>query len=119
MSESSIDRDEIEQLLSTNPTFDSFITETHKYINQTEDALIYETCLDLKIDPDIVKKQAVHIIALQKTLEKLFEKQTPKNAIDVVIQPFDVPIGLCPICKNGVNGSMNYCDECGQALNWP
>lgn len=28
-------------------------------------------------------------------------------------------LGFCPNCDNyGVNSEMNYCDKCGQALDW-
>lgn len=45
-------------------------------------------------------------------------KQTPMIPDDINTQTFDASIGICPICKNGVNGSMNYCDKCGQKLDW-
>ena len=27
-------------------------------------------------------------------------------------------IALCPCCGDGVNESMNFCDQCGQKLDW-
>lgn len=26
--------------------------------------------------------------------------------------------GTCPVCGHDVQGSMNFCDKCGQRLNW-
>lgn len=30
----------------------------------------------------------------------------------------DCAIGLCPVCRNGVNAAMDYCDHCGQRFKW-
>ena len=27
-------------------------------------------------------------------------------------------LGICPECKSGVTSDMNYCNKCGQALDW-
>lgn len=41
------------------------------------------------------------------------KKQTPKKPLDGGSDSF----GLCPVCKHDL-GHTNYCDECGQAIDW-
>ena len=59
------------------------------------------------------------------TLQELVNKETPKNPI---IQGCQVTIHYCPNCKkelivtnDGIviyKTKTNYCDECGQKLDW-
>lgn len=58
-----------------------------------------------------------YIEALEMAIEAL-EKQIAKKPESK--QRFaDLWLGLCPSClANGVNSEMNYCDKCGQAVDW-
>jgi len=47
------------------------------------------------------------------------------NRCRIPLKPFDIKelshdcsIGRCPRCGNGVNAAMDYCDHCGQKLDW-
>lgn len=52
-------------------------------------------------------------------LQELVEKATPKKPLEVCEYDFDVYLfGKCPVCGEGCNNGMNYCDTCGQALDW-
>jgi hypothetical protein len=51
------------------------------------------------------------------------EKQIPKKPIEIRERRnfnFEVYLkdGYCPLCKNEVNNAYNYCNKCGQALDW-
>ncbi len=58
--------------------------------------------------------------------QKAFEKQIPKKPVDVCTPV--VTWGLCPVCKGELNklggrpnrvfSNMNYCPDCGQAIDW-
>lgn len=51
-------------------------------------------------------------------LKEAKEKQIPKKPESK--QKFaDLWLGVCPFCTaNGVNSEMDYCDKCGQAIDW-
>ena len=51
-------------------------------------------------------------------LKEAKEKQIPKKPESK--QRFaDLWLGVCPSCTaNGVNSGMDYCDKCGQAIDW-
>ena len=46
-------------------------------------------------------------------IEELVKRATPKKPIGV-----EYEIGLCPVCNERCCVYENYCDECGQALDW-
>ena len=48
---------------------------------------------------------------------KAIEKQVPKKPTDAG-KFADLYVGLCSVCNEGVNSQMNYCDKCGQKLDW-
>lgn len=54
---------------------------------------------------------------LQVVTIKALEKQIPKKPIDVRILA-DLHIALCPICNEGINSQMNFCDKCGNKIDW-
>lgn len=60
-----------------------------------------------------------HIVSKQ-ALEELVDRATPKK----IIETKNAPFGECPNCKglhtfNLVTGeTLNYCPECGQAIDW-
>lgn len=41
-----------------------------------------------------------------------------KQKIEVEMIDFLVPVGVCPKCQTRVRSGANYCDYCGQALDW-
>ena len=48
---------------------------------------------------------------------KALEKQVPKKP--TYAGKFgDLYVGSCSVCNDGVNSRMNYCDKCGQKLDW-
>ena len=47
------------------------------------------------------------------------EKQIPKKPMDIRTWVNDrLKAGICPNCNDGLNSDMNYCSNCGQALDW-
>lgn len=46
------------------------------------------------------------------------KKQMPKKPLNMGQFMWDYPLGNCPSCEEGVNGGMDYCDRCGQKLDW-
>lgn len=57
--------------------------------------------------------------ALQLAIEAL-EKQIPKNA-ELETEEGEYAIFLCPNCKRIFHNHIDepqYCDECGQAIDW-
>ena len=44
------------------------------------------------------------------------EKQIPKKPIET--EHFNCLNYECPICEGGLYYEQQYCDECGQALDW-
>ena len=63
-----------------------------------------------------------------ENFKELVEKATPKSPIDIKDEndihyggnPLlgEFIIGICPVCKRDVQLGMNYCPECGKALDW-
>lgn len=51
--------------------------------------------------------------SIEKFVNNAIERNTPKKPLDGGSDSF----GLCPICKHDL-GHTNYCDECGQAIDW-
>lgn len=55
------------------------------------------------------------------TLKELVDKATPKkpiiNHICNEIEG-DIDYGVCPICERPLGYAFNYCEDCGQALDW-
>ena len=50
---------------------------------------------------------------------KALEKQIPKKAKQkLYLESDDMYVGQCPNCNFGMNSEMNYCDYCGQRLDW-
>lgn len=52
--------------------------------------------------------------------EKAVEKNIPKKPISTGIdhELADLYVGLCPICRWGMNSAKSFCDNCGQAIDW-
>ena len=52
--------------------------------------------------------------------EEAVEKQIPKKPISTSIdhELADLYVGLCPICRWGMNSAKSFCDNCGQAIGW-
>lgn len=53
------------------------------------------------------------------TLQELVDKATPKKPTNQY--PIDLGLGNygdCRICNYGVNYQQNYCDNCGQKIDW-
>ena len=82
-------------------------------MNKYQKALNYlEERFAIFLDTDKAKKSYC-------VLEELVEKATPKKPLEVCEYDFDVYLfGKCPVCGEGCNNGMNYCDRCGQALDW-
>ena len=52
-------------------------------------------------------------------LEEIVKKSIPKKSLEVCEYDFDVYLfGKCPICYEDCNSRMNYCFNCGQAIDW-
>lgn len=53
--------------------------------------------------------------ATADALQELVDKETPKK-----VKPFPNSffIKICPNCGSTLEIKRNYCDECGQALDW-
>jgi hypothetical protein len=49
-------------------------------------------------------------------LKEAREKQIPKKPIEKEF--YNMPHCSCPICEGGLYHEQQYCDECGQALEW-
>lgn len=45
-------------------------------------------------------------------------RRIPLKPFDIKELAHDCAIGRCPCCANGVNAAMDYCDQCGQCLDW-
>jgi hypothetical protein len=54
---------------------------------------------------------------VKETCVKALNKQIAKKPNDAG-KFADLYIGLCPICNEGVNSHMKYCDKCGNKLDW-
>jgi len=49
--------------------------------------------------------------------ESAINKQLiPREPSDLLIT--DIVVSVCPICEEDVNAAMNFCQYCGQALDW-
>lgn len=46
------------------------------------------------------------------------EKQISKKPNNIGIIGVSIKVGACPLCSEGCNYAMAYCDKCGQALDW-
>ena len=56
---------------------------------------------------------------MKETCIELLDKEKPMKPINQY--PIDFGLGNygdCRICNYGVNYQQNYCDNCGQALDW-
>lgn len=63
-----------------------------------------------------------------ETLQELVDKATPKKPLNIKDENLkevggksrygSFITGSCPNCKHDVQLGMNYCFECGQAINW-
>ncbi len=52
-------------------------------------------------------------------IRELVDKATPMKPINQYLIDFGLGnYGDCRICNYGVNYQQNYCDNCGQALDW-
>lgn len=60
------------------------------------------------------RKEEALTIAIDM-LEKQIEKK-PKNKL--YLESDNMYVGQCPNCGFGMNSEMNYCDLCGQKLDW-
>lgn len=68
-----------------------------------EECRLYGLCHTICKDADRIKLEAL-------------EKQIPKKPLeDRMIQ---TGYWDCPICRHLVDMSANYCEHCGQALDW-
>ena len=64
----------------------------------------------------------------KKIIISACEKQTPKKPIEIIndneykigarIIPKGAVAQKCPICDSFTSRSCNYCQKCGQALDW-
>ena len=45
-------------------------------------------------------------------------KKRPKKPIYIEEFTEGGYIGKCPVCGSDCNDVMNYCDQCGQSLDW-
>ena len=48
----------------------------------------------------------------------IYKFATAKKPIEICEFAEDDLVGLCPWCNDGVTNEMNYCINCGQALDW-
>lgn len=52
----------------------------------------------------------------------VLEKQIPKKPHSITFSDVGqvklLPVGFCPNCRFGVEASMDYCNYCGQKLDW-
>lgn len=53
-----------------------------------------------------------------QTAIKALEKQIAKKPVDTEEFTEGGWIGKCPHCGSDCNDVMNYCDKCGQKLDW-
>lgn len=63
-----------------------------------------------------------------ENFKELVERATPKRPFDIKNEnkkciggnPLygEFITGICPVCKRDVQLGMNYCPECGKALDW-
>lgn len=65
---------------------------------------------------ELVKEEEPLLEAFGMAIKAL-EKQVPKKPTDAG-KFADLYVGLCSVCNEGVNSQMNYCDKCGQKLDW-
>lgn len=50
---------------------------------------------------------------------EVLEKQIPKRPEEkMCLQAAELYVGKCPNCESGMNSKMNYCDNCGQKIDW-
>ena len=55
-------------------------------------------------------------IGTVEELKEAWEKQVAKKPIEKEF--YNMPHYSCPICEGGLYYEQEYCDECGQALEW-
>lgn len=53
-------------------------------------------------------------------IRNVLEKDVKEKPIDIHPHSFaaSVLFGYCPICRTSVISYKNYCDNCGQSLDW-
>lgn len=52
--------------------------------------------------------------------KEVIEKQIAKKPMKVIKGDKNLPDGfaLCPVCRDWVGSTFNYCTKCGQKLDW-
>ena len=67
------------------------------------------------IESEIIPTEKIpHVSALRE----LVQKATPKKPNDRYWFIKDYMIGRCPNCNEECDWEMEYCNHCGQALDW-
>ena len=70
-----------------------------------------QSYLDMDINCGLVQSLNLSIEALNK--------QIPTTPLDILYQKkFDIEVGICSFCGNIVNSEYEWCDGCGQHLDW-
>lgn len=64
-------------------------------------------CFTIKNEPEEIEA-AQYIGALKLAISAL-EKQVPEKPMNKY---------YCPSCEEQLMGKVNYCEECGQAIDW-
>lgn len=80
-----------------------------QYINEYDEAL--DALTSGMLDTSDIEQ---YIDAIVKALRK----QVPEYAVGVRSSGWYKDVGICQSCGNDVNSYMQYCDCCGQALQW-
>lgn len=73
----------------------------------------HQEVLDQEIDIDSLALDMA-VVALEKQIPKKPHSITFSDVGQVEL----LPVGFCPNCRFGVEAGMNYCNYCGQALDW-
>lgn len=67
----------------------------------------------------LAERNAILITEALNMAIAALEKQIPKEPSDIIcLESSNLEVGRCDICGRAVDHHMQYCDKCGQALNW-
>ena len=68
------------------------------------------------LDEFFKKLEQYRALGTVEELKEAREKQVAKKPIEKEF--YNMPHCSCPICEGGLYYEQEYCDECGQKLDW-
>ena len=71
------------------------------------------SCSDIRREEEFVEED------YKALLKEAIKKQIPTTPMDILYQEkFHMEVGICSSCGNIVNSEYEWCDGCGQHLDW-